>query len=250
LVSAFEDPPRLLDPQSGAPAALRSALEAAENDLPNERQLAALGASLGPLLGGGAPLGGAGPAAAGHAAAHGASGLAAAKLAALVLAAGALIGGGAWLVRRSRATSSQPAAAPAAATGAGARPAVAAPSALAVSAAPAPSTLAHVTPIAARSAPIAKPSAAAPNSSLTEVQLLARAQAALATHPARALALTSEDGRRFPDGALVQEREVIAIQALSELGQHADAVLRARAFEKRFPHSAFQRKVRSALGGD
>lgn len=263
----FEDPPRLVDSKSGAPVELRAALRAAENDGPSETQLAALGVSLGPLLGGGAPPGGLGPAAsAAHAAAN-AGGLGAGKIAALLLAASALAGGGAWLVSHRAAPRSVPTATaaaakpspPVAATAAPLAPtAAASPPAAAQPTAPtlAPSPPAAARPTApdtarTRGSAAAKQNSARPQStsdSLSEVQLLARAQTALAGDPARALALVNEDEHRFPSGALVQEREVIAIQALSELGQHADAALRARAFEKRFPHSALTRKVEAAAG--
>jgi hypothetical protein len=42
---------------------------------------------------------------------------------------------------------------------------------------------------------------------------------------------------------LVQEREVIAIKALRQLGRNSEADGRAAAFAKAFPGSAFQRKL-------
>jgi hypothetical protein len=42
---------------------------------------------------------------------------------------------------------------------------------------------------------------------------------------------------------LVQEREVLAIQALRQLGRSAEADQRAAAFAKAFPGSAFARKL-------
>ena len=49
--------------------------------------------------------------------------------------------------------------------------------------------------------------------------------------------------RRFPRGVLVQEREVLAIQALRKLGRDAEADRRTEAFAKAFPGSAFARKL-------
>jgi hypothetical protein len=48
----------------------------------------------------------------------------------------------------------------------------------------------------------------------TEFSLLEQAQGAMRGDPQRALELTDRDARLFPSGALVQEREVIAIDAL------------------------------------
>ena len=61
--------------------------------------------------------------------------------------------------------------------------------------------------------------------------------------PARALQRANEHAARFPGGVLVQEREVLAIQALRKLGRSAEADRRAQAFAKAFPGSAFARKL-------
>ena len=82
-----------------------------------------------------------------------------------------------------------------------------------------------------------------------ETALLAAARAALTQDPQRALALTQEHTRRFPQGALSQEREVIAIEALSRLGQTSAARQRARAFERQYPGSAHQQKVNQVTRG-
>jgi hypothetical protein len=76
-----------------------------------------------------------------------------------------------------------------------------------------------------------------------ELALVARAQAALARTPGAALSIVGEHERRFPEGALVQEREVIAIDALLRLGRQADAEARATRFHQRFPTSAHGRRV-------
>ena len=77
-----------------------------------------------------------------------------------------------------------------------------------------------------------------------EAQLLERAQAALARRPAEALRFTREHEARFPRGALVQEREVIAIEALERLGRAGAAKARAAAFERRFRGSVHHPRVR------
>jgi hypothetical protein len=77
----------------------------------------------------------------------------------------------------------------------------------------------------------------------TEGELLEQARSALRGDPVTALARANEAAARFPRSALVQEREVIAIQALRKLGRNAEADQRAAAFSKAFPDSAFQRKL-------
>jgi hypothetical protein len=82
-----------------------------------------------------------------------------------------------------------------------------------------------------------------PPAQLSEAELLEQARAALRADPARALQRANEHAARFPRGVLVQEREVLAIQALRKLGRSAEADRRAEAFAKAFPGSAFQRKL-------
>jgi hypothetical protein len=89
--------------------------------------------------------------------------------------------------------------------------------------------------------PAAKP---APPAQLSEAELLEQARSALKSDPARALSRANEHRARFPGGVLVQEREVIAIQALRQMGRSAEADRRTEAFEKAFPGSAFQRKLK------
>jgi hypothetical protein len=81
----------------------------------------------------------------------------------------------------------------------------------------------------------------------SEVELLDRARAALKTEPAKALALTRQHQRLYPDGALSQEREVLAIEALSRLGKKGNAEKRAGQFEQRYPGSAYQKKVETTV---
>jgi hypothetical protein len=83
----------------------------------------------------------------------------------------------------------------------------------------------------------------------TEVELLRRAQALLATQPARALALTSEHQRRFRGGALAEEREALAIEALRRLGRTEEAQRRAVLFQRRYPHSVHARRVLGPASG-
>jgi outer membrane protein assembly factor BamD (BamD/ComL family) len=79
------------------------------------------------------------------------------------------------------------------------------------------------------------------------VKLLERAQDALRSRPAEALALCNEHTQRFPGGMLVQEREVIAIEALVKTGRKEDARKRADRFKTRFPGSSHTRRLDALL---
>jgi hypothetical protein len=80
-----------------------------------------------------------------------------------------------------------------------------------------------------------------------ELELLARARRVVASDPARALQLTAEHARRFADGTLAQEREVLAIGALSRLGHRDLAAARARRFIERYPDSAHRVRLAAEL---
>lgn len=83
-----------------------------------------------------------------------------------------------------------------------------------------------------------------------EVHLLERAQDALGSRPDDALRLCAEHERRFPHGAFTEEREVIAIDALTRLNRHDDANARGERFLRSHPDSADARRVRRLLGVD
>ena len=80
-----------------------------------------------------------------------------------------------------------------------------------------------------------------------ELSLLARANRALAKSPALALTLSDEHTRRFPDSGMDQEREIIAITALVELGQTAEARRRATRFSRAHSGSVYQSRIEKAL---
>jgi hypothetical protein len=91
--------------------------------------------------------------------------------------------------------------------------------------------------------------------SAAELGLLDEALVALQSDPARALALTAEHRVRFRAGALVQEREVIAIEALVRLHRTAAARARIDDFLRSFPSSAHRVRInalaqRLAQGSD
>jgi len=77
----------------------------------------------------------------------------------------------------------------------------------------------------------------------TEVALLRDARLALAGSPADALALAEQHRVQFAHGAMVQERELIAISALARLGRHTAVLARAAQFERDFPNSPYRKQV-------
>ena len=82
---------------------------------------------------------------------------------------------------------------------------------------------------------------------VAELALLERAQRVLRSDPAAALALAEEHRARMPRGALAQEREMLAIEALFRLDRDAQAQRRARAFEQRYPQSSHRPRLRDLL---
>ena len=77
-----------------------------------------------------------------------------------------------------------------------------------------------------------------------EVKLVQRAQDALrSSRPAEALALCNDHAKRFPNGMVTQECEVIAVEALVKTGRKDEARKRADRFKARFPGSAAIRRL-------
>jgi hypothetical protein len=71
-----------------------------------------------------------------------------------------------------------------------------------------------------------------------ERALLDVARSALARGEAGdALAAADRHAREYPEGALAEERDAIAIRALAALGRRPEAKTRAAAFERRYPKS-------------
>jgi hypothetical protein len=272
------DPPRLLEGKGDRGEALRRALDAAQQDVPNNAALARLAARL-PIRGGpdGGSTGGekltGSVKATGSAVGAGASGS---------LLGSAAVGAGLGLavVVAWFATSVAPrAAAPIEATATVALDRIApapAPQFAAASAAPAvaPTASAVARPVAAPSALSAPstPSAARVDAATSapraagraaehtveratepgaesEASLLQRAQDAIASEPARALALAEAHAAHFPGGALGQEREMIAVAALANQGRAPEARARARRLIAAFPRSAYRRRLEVLLPG-
>lgn len=107
-----------------------------------------------------------------------------------------------------------------------------------------PSKEADVSDDVAAPAPVVRGSAPVATAAREpEGDFLRRAQARLTGSPLEALAMTNEHPSLYPKSILVQEREVIAIDALVRLGRRAEAVRRADAFRRAFPRSAHLSRV-------
>jgi hypothetical protein len=112
-------------------------------------------------------------------------------------------------------------------------------------------------PVQARSGSASSPAAqtgqsfrepSAPAGKEEEIALLKEARAALSASPSQALALTERHRADYPKGALVQERELIAITALARLGQTSSARQRADRFRSLYPRSAYLKQIDRVLG--
>jgi hypothetical protein len=198
--------------------------------------LASLRAAIGP----GGPAGGADGGAAATSGGAGAAGAgsAAGKVALAAIAAVAVVAGTLAVVQRApdqavprRARSAE----------------VAAPRAPeAQTPAPAPHEHAHVEP-----APTAVPPAPHdPDGKLRrEIAQLARIKALLPRDPRAAYRLAQSGNREFARGVLAQEREGLAVLALSALGDARAASRRARAFLARYPDSPLRERIAAIAAG-
>jgi hypothetical protein len=226
-------------------AELRALLEAGRDELPSKAQLDGLASKLGPILG---PGGSGGHGGAGGAAAKvGAGGAMAKVLGALTLAV--VVGGGAvqtWRSGTKNATSNSTPMVQSTNAVVAAAPVEAPPAEETPPPAPSPAVVAAPAP---RRLPSPAPSVIAPvDDSEADVTLVQSAHAALASDPARTLALCAEHARRFPNGLMAQEREVLAIEALVKTGRMSDARARADRFAASYPSSTHLRRIHAVLG--
>jgi hypothetical protein len=260
----IEEPVRWLDARSDAPEDVRQLLALGRGALdPTPEDMARLSASVATAAGGGA----AGAVAAKVAAAHGhALTASVVKVVAVLVVAGAA-GGTGWAVLRSAETASAPTA-----SQAGHASSVEAPLAPIISQPP-PSDETVIMPAATTTAIEAASSAnvtsapprtgsgavsAAPAAATVEVPpvaavpselaLLDRARTRMAADPGDALRALDEHRARYPRGTFVQEREVLAIEALVHLVRRPEAESRAAAFANEFPDSAHRRRIAVLLG--
>ncbi|AKF11516.1 tetratricopeptide repeat protein [Sandaracinus amylolyticus] len=80
-----------------------------------------------------------------------------------------------------------------------------------------------------------------------EMRLVQEARAMVATEPAVALSLLEQHRARFPDGALREEREVYAIEALAALGRTDEVERRYLEFREDFPESPLTERVQRVV---
>ncbi len=92
------------------------------------------------------------------------------------------------------------------------------------------------------------PERAASHESPSELEIIQSAQTALRSDPERALAATREHERLYPSGELLQEREVLAVEALSRLGRKEEALRRARSLVQRFARTPYASRLETAIG--
>ena len=251
-MKAMSDPPRLRDPGAGAPDAVRALLRHGASELPDAAQIAHLARCL--------PLARPAPPSAAPAASSALTGPAV-GLAIALAAIGAALVHNAANARRAEPPAMMSAAAGTAAAasvdpaepGAVAAPRdTSAPAQMpvpppAAEAAPAPGAPAEQAGAAAKRPRPSSPDAPSTEArSEREVDLLQRARTAA---PAEALSIVREHEQRFPGGALVQEREVIAVGALVGLGHAAEARARAARFVERFPTSAYRHRIEALVPG-
>jgi hypothetical protein len=260
----MSDPTRLNDPGSTRPESLRRLIEAGRSEVPDSERLrsladrlgfgvGALPASAGAVKGAATLLGGAG-----------------AKMGAVALIA--LAGAGALVAVHATdarqvvvvAPSAQPALATASRLPpdppeeANERPGDAVPAGPSAAVAPpaTPRLIARNSPAKATgneppvvsptvTSPAMEPSPVSPVD--TEFSFLEQAQRALVVDPRRALEMTERDARLYPSGALAQEREVIAIQALLGLDRTDEARARAARFSQVFAGSAYAPRIAQLL---
>jgi hypothetical protein len=89
------------------------------------------------------------------------------------------------------------------------------------------------------------PSRESPKKLPSEATIIDQAHRQLQADPERALALTETHRKLYPQGILAQEREVIAIEALSRLGKGRAAEKRVDDFRTKQPHSVHDLRLRN-----
>ncbi len=246
------DPARLShDPRTSG--LLREALRESKTDLPDDTRLATIALKLGTVVGAAGGGGAAAAAGAGGAAKAsvapaavkaGASALSF-KIAAAVAVTAVAIGGG--VVVAPRVLAPKPAVTVAASTTMTV-PTKTAPLSTGTSDYSLPPASASAEPLPAPSATSVKESALLPPDPDQQTKNVARALGVLDTDPARALSICDDDATTFPKGSLAQDREVIAIDALTRLGRLDAAKARAKKFEALYPESPALPKIHRLVG--
>lgn len=107
---------------------------------------------------------------------------------------------------------------------------------------PPPALPAREAPRASRSVQLRRRSTV-PADPTAELALLLRARRVLAADPSRAYRLTEQHRESYRRGALSEERELLAVEALVLLGKRAEADARAAQFARSFPGSLHARRL-------
>lgn len=106
--------------------------------------------------------------------------------------------------------------------------------------------------VAAKSAAAAAPREAHEQAGKTdvpsEVELLRKARAALASRPREAYSLTEQHREHYPRGVFAQERDALAIEALLRAGDTDAARGLAKSFVSAHPNSPHAHRFRETLG--
>ena len=87
-----------------------------------------------------------------------------------------------------------------------------------------------------------------PEPELDEAAQINAARKALASDPAKTLALMQAAEQQFPNGVMIQERRGYTILALMALGRTAEAEQQANAYLERWPNGPLSHRVREAVG--
>lgn len=128
------------------------------------------------------------------------------------------------------------------------------PSDAAVAVEPVPSVTQKPARASARPTQKAAPQPAAPSAETRddllqrEVQQLRQIRQLVGSSPSQALALANEGHGTFKGGVLYQEREALALQALSSLGRRRELEARGERYLRAFPNGSFSTRVRQLLG--
>jgi hypothetical protein len=104
--------------------------------------------------------------------------------------------------------------------------------------------------------PVAPPRAGVPRDTrseahedlMAETQDIANLRSVARSDPGRALLLTQEGTRKFPQGFFSQEREAIAIRSLVNLGRTSEARARAERFLTAYPRGPAAESIRASVG--
>lgn len=97
-------------------------------------------------------------------------------------------------------------------------------------------------------APAASPAESKDDLLQREVQQLRQIRQLVGSNPSQALALANEGHGTFKGGVLYQEREALALQALSALGRRSELEARGERYLRAFPKGSFSTRVRQLLG--